>query len=686
MMDRTIAILGPLTLTVSRVPVDRVQSRVRTVLAVLAARSGRPVTRDDLIGALWGGELPQRPEQQLAVALSTARRVLGLSRAELTFRAGAYTLSPAAATIDLRAFTENRDRARDLAARGQESTALATYEKALELWRGEPFSDVRDHGILDSERLHLQGTYRMMVEERLALAVKLGHHRRIQLDLAAALRADPFNESLAALAMQTEHGQGRTAEALTTFDRLAAALKEELGARPGPHLLALRERIARHEPLPHAEADHEAIPLGLASDLTAGLRSLSGEQAALLDLMATAGFDTYPAWTAGAMLGVEHDRGKRILRELQHNYLLEGVHARDVPQRYRLHPLVYRAKHNSEPRTSTAQHAALRRLLSGWLTLTEAATRRDAGGVTGLHGQAARYPLPQQVINVELASGGWAWTEWPNLIRAVDLAAGLGEVDLCWELATTIFGLQVTHGYFDDVQHIYHVALAAAITAGDHHGEAMLRLGWGALAVGRDMSGAPDLERARELFTGLSEPRGVAYALRFLAFTARLHGDHSAALALGHAALAALAEHPVAQIEFFIHVELARINAASGLLNDAQQAIEAAGRLVEDLGGHGHRAHHLTCQAEIALARGLTDDAASQFRQALAEARHAGALFLEAHILGGLGQAQAALGHTKQALETLIAGRDAARSAGRHRTEAGLTASIHSLTMAQRPS
>jgi hypothetical protein len=48
----------------------------RLLVAYLATRRGRPVSRDELIAALWPRDLPADPEKSLAVLLSKVRSAL----------------------------------------------------------------------------------------------------------------------------------------------------------------------------------------------------------------------------------------------------------------------------------------------------------------------------------------------------------------------------------------------------------------------------------------------------------------------------------------------------------------------------------------------------------------------------------------------------------------------------------
>jgi len=64
--------------------------KARLALQLLALGAGQPVAAGVLADALWAGDLPARPDDQLAVLMSRLRAVLGRDRIE--HAAGGYRL------------------------------------------------------------------------------------------------------------------------------------------------------------------------------------------------------------------------------------------------------------------------------------------------------------------------------------------------------------------------------------------------------------------------------------------------------------------------------------------------------------------------------------------------------------------------------------------------------------------
>ena len=73
----------------------------------------------------------------------------------------------------------------------------------------------------------------------------LGRHTEVVAELRQATRRSPLREGLWAQLMLALYRDGRQAEALDAFHRLATILAEELGVDPGPAVRELRDRVLR---------------------------------------------------------------------------------------------------------------------------------------------------------------------------------------------------------------------------------------------------------------------------------------------------------------------------------------------------------------------------------------------------------------------------------------------------------
>lgn len=125
------------------VPLAAWQSRkARDLLKVLAARRGRPITREAAAEALWPGDDPQPLGNRLSVALSTIRKVLDPGRVYppdhyVVADTRTIALRPEHVDVDLIDFIRVADQAIDLMARADRAAATGPLRRARQLYAGD---------------------------------------------------------------------------------------------------------------------------------------------------------------------------------------------------------------------------------------------------------------------------------------------------------------------------------------------------------------------------------------------------------------------------------------------------------------------------------------------------------------------------------------------------------------------
>jgi DNA-binding SARP family transcriptional activator/pimeloyl-ACP methyl ester carboxylesterase len=241
MMD--IGVLGPLAVRsgdgLTRAIAAR---RQRLLLAVLAAHAPRAVSPERLADAQWPDDAPTDPSAALHTLLSRLRAALGAPVIERVPHG--YRLALAAGTTDAARFESLLALAREAAS---PEHALALVEKALALWRGEPYEEFADVHALASEVARLRELRTAARERRVELLLALGGVAQARAHAELLVRDDPLRERPRALLMEAAYRTGRPADALATYQQFRRLLAEELGLEPSPALRELELQVIRHE-------------------------------------------------------------------------------------------------------------------------------------------------------------------------------------------------------------------------------------------------------------------------------------------------------------------------------------------------------------------------------------------------------------------------------------------------------
>ncbi|MFE5094798.1 BTAD domain-containing putative transcriptional regulator [Streptomyces sp. NPDC056638] len=241
-------ILGPLEVVDDGRHIDVSGQRQRTVLAMLLLESGRVVSNDRLVEAIWERKPPATSRTQVQIGICALRRMLPAEPhpGPIVTRSPGYLLRMAEGQLDLHAFEERVAAGRRAAAAHQPQQAVKELRAALGLWQGHALTDISSKPVrasavqLDERRLAVQ-------EQCLELELRLGHHHRAVSELGALVTAHPLRERLRVLLMTALHRAGRQAEALDAYRQARAALVERLGIEPGAELQRLHRMILAGE-------------------------------------------------------------------------------------------------------------------------------------------------------------------------------------------------------------------------------------------------------------------------------------------------------------------------------------------------------------------------------------------------------------------------------------------------------
>lgn len=294
-----VAVLGPVRAWRGEAELALGPPQQRAVLARLAVQPGRVASRDELIDALWGDDLPASAVNGVHRYVAGLRSVLEPDRDPrapgrvLMAASPGYLLRLDPGQVDVAVFAGCLCQARESRVAGSHDAAVASFDHALALWSGTPLSGIPGP-FAEAERARLDEEYWTAVEDRADVLLSSGRDADIAAELAGQVRVQPLRERLRGLLMLALYRGGRRAEALAVFRDARRVLVEELGIEPGSELQRLHQRIlAADDALMPPQASRAAgtasrslaaavIPAQLPHDIG----GFTGREAELTELLA----------------------------------------------------------------------------------------------------------------------------------------------------------------------------------------------------------------------------------------------------------------------------------------------------------------------------------------------------------------------------------------------------------------
>ncbi|MFN2533911.1 MAG: BTAD domain-containing putative transcriptional regulator [Pseudonocardiaceae bacterium] len=257
-------VLGPLRVRLGDEPVQLSAPMQRMLLGVLLTRANTPVPVDVLVDALWAGQRDPRAAKKLQLHVHRLRRALR-DPARIQYDNGGYTLRVHSGELDAERFESALAESADVV---QPARAVRLLRSALQLWRGEAFSDLVDLPLLraEADRLterRLTGLARLYTAE-----LACGHAGTIVAELIELAARHPMREQLQGLLMTALYQAGRQTEALEVYQRTRGALVEQLGLEPSNELQRLERAILTGDPLLEAPMTPSIAPAQLPADVT----------------------------------------------------------------------------------------------------------------------------------------------------------------------------------------------------------------------------------------------------------------------------------------------------------------------------------------------------------------------------------------------------------------------------------
>jgi predicted ATPase/DNA-binding SARP family transcriptional activator/tetratricopeptide (TPR) repeat protein len=287
-------LLGSLDIeTATGASIDLRGSKARKILALLLIQARQITTIDQIADVVWGDDPPQSTSNALHVQISKLRRVFADAGEELplvTINQG-YLLDVDDESIDTRRFSRLVAEGRVELDGRRFGQAAAILRGALDLWRGPALAEFAFEPFADVDRLRLEETRLLCLEDRIEADLALGRHAAVVAELEALVTEFSTRERLWGQLMLAQYRSERQADALRTFQRARASLIEEMGLEPGAELRALEQSILDRRPTldldtPRTAATVVAMPTTNVRPELSTYVGRANEMAAVTDLLA----------------------------------------------------------------------------------------------------------------------------------------------------------------------------------------------------------------------------------------------------------------------------------------------------------------------------------------------------------------------------------------------------------------
>ncbi|WP_431919660.1 tetratricopeptide repeat protein [Nonomuraea jabiensis] len=240
-------LLGPLEIIVEGRPIH-LTGRQRALLSALLLDTGSAVSVERLADRLWGDDLPPSAPARLRALIAELRRALSPHGRDVVLtRSPGYMIPAGAAAVDAEEFASLVEDARHAAGDDRHQAALDLYDRALALWRGDPFADLAGP-VAHAERHRLEELRCEAAEGHAAALLRMGRGRAAVAGLTRLLAEQPLRERPHALLMQALRDDGRLPDALEAYRDFRTRLVREVGVEPSGELQRLHQRLLEEAP------------------------------------------------------------------------------------------------------------------------------------------------------------------------------------------------------------------------------------------------------------------------------------------------------------------------------------------------------------------------------------------------------------------------------------------------------
>nr|WP_281365043.1 BTAD domain-containing putative transcriptional regulator [Phytohabitans houttuyneae] len=256
-------VLGPLEVLANGATLPLGTRKQQTVLAMLAVQSGRVVGLEELIDELWPADPPASAVPNARTYAANLRRLFdatGPASGLIRRQGDGYLLVAERSDVDLHAFLDDCQAARDLRAGGEPLKAATVLAGALARWRGPMLAGVTQGPVLAARSAALEEERLVATEDLADIHLELGQPAEAARLMRDHTHMHPLRERAYGLLMRAQVAAGDVAGALRAYTAARRALGEELGIEPGPELRRLHRAALKPaaEPVPVAPPEPPA--------------------------------------------------------------------------------------------------------------------------------------------------------------------------------------------------------------------------------------------------------------------------------------------------------------------------------------------------------------------------------------------------------------------------------------------
>ncbi|GAA1695024.1 hypothetical protein GCM10009830_48570 [Glycomyces endophyticus] len=223
----------------SEVPISGAHQR--KALALLLLESGRTVSLQRLIEALWDGEPPATARRQVRNIVAAVRRDMAADDPIERSGDGYRLCTDATDWNEFRAEVAQAKACRDQAA------AHRILGRALRRWRGPALAGL-DCELIAAAVLGMEEQRLTALEDFYEAGLAMGLHRETAGEIQSLAAEHPYRPRLNGVLMLALYRSGNSAAALRVYTDLRAELADELGIEPDRRLRELYVAILREEP------------------------------------------------------------------------------------------------------------------------------------------------------------------------------------------------------------------------------------------------------------------------------------------------------------------------------------------------------------------------------------------------------------------------------------------------------